>query len=123
MADGYGAMPGDATTMADVYPNDVSGRVLSGMRASGADMSASYDVDFEHIFPDLRAAEEFVRRVAGRGRQVKQSEYDGRSGYYWEVRVVVRMVPTYAGITRTEEELAGIADSCGGCADGWGILA
>ena len=37
--------------MAGAYPDDVNGRVLSGMRASGADMSALYDVEFEHIFP------------------------------------------------------------------------
>ncbi len=35
----------------------------------------------------------------------------------------IRMTPTHAGVTRVERELAGLADSCGGCADGWGVLA
>jgi hypothetical protein len=107
----------------EAYPDDANGRVLSGMRASGANMAARYAIDFEHIFPDLQTCEEFVRRIAGRGRRVEKSEYTGRSGYYWQVRVTVRMVPTYAGITRVEQELAAVADACGGCPDGWGILA
>ncbi len=109
--------------MAEPYPNDANGRVLLGMAASGADMAARYHIDFEHVFPDLGAAEAFERKVAGPGRRVKRSEYEGGGGYYWQVRVVVRMVPTHAGVTRVERELAGIADSCGGRADGWGVLA
>jgi hypothetical protein len=109
--------------MAEPYPDDANGRVLRGMAASGADMAAQYAIDFEHLFPDLRAAEAFERAAAAPGRRVERSEYDGRGGYYWQVRVVVRMAPTHAGITRVERELGGLADSCGGCADGWGVLA
>jgi hypothetical protein len=106
----------------ELYPDDVNGRVLSSMRASGADMTVPYDVDFEHVFPDLRAAEAFVQRVSKPGQRAKLSEHDGAKGYWWQVRVVVRLVPTYAGICNTEQELAAFADASGGRADGWGIL-
>ncbi len=109
--------------MAEPYPDDANGRVLRGMAAVGADMAARYAIDFEHVFPDSRAAEAFDRAVAGPGRRVERSEYDGRAGYYWQVRVVVCMAPTHAGVTRVERELAALAESCGGLADGWGILA
>ena len=102
------------------FPDDVNGRVLAGMQASGTDMAAEYDIDFEHVFPDLQAAEAFGRMVAGRRNEL--SEYDGAAGYYWQVRVVVRMVPSHAGITRIERELGAAAASCGGQADGWGVL-
>src|SRR5262249_27832469 len=112
---------GGSTAMAKRYPKDVNGRVLRGMRSSGYDMTAEYDIDFEYLFPDQRAAEEFMRRVAGDGRRIEQSEYAGRSGYHWEVCVVMRMVLTYADICRVEQELADVADACGGCENGWGI--
>ena len=109
--------------MARSYPDDANGRVLEGMAATGADMASRYAIDFEHVFPDLRAAEAFERAVAGPGRRIEQSEYDGRSGYHWQVRVVVVMAPSHAGVTRVERELAGLAEACGGVADGWGVLA
>lgn len=109
--------------MADEFPGDANRRVLAGMRASGVDMAAWHGVDFEHVFPDLSAAETFARTAAGRGRRVEVLEYDGSGGYYWQVRVTVRMVPTYAGVNRIERELAAAAESCGGQADGWGVLA
>lgn len=109
--------------MVDGFPNDENGRVLADMLAAGADMAARHAIDFEHIFPDLAAAEAFGRTVAGRARRVEVAEYDGETGYYWQVRVVVRMVPTHAAVTRVERELATAAESCGGQADGWGVLA
>jgi hypothetical protein len=109
--------------MTEGFPDDANGRVLAGMRASGADMTARYDIDFEHVFPDLHAAEAFERTVAGRGRRLERSEYTGAGGHFWQVRVVVRMVPTHAGVTRMEREFGAAAESCGGRADGWGVLA
>ena len=74
------------------------------------------------MFPSLRAAEEF-ERAAGGSYRAERHEFNDRGGYSWQVRVVVRMTPTYAGVTRLERELAALADSCGGRADGWGVLA
>ena len=88
------------------YPDDVNGRVLRGMATAGSNMEARYDIDFEHIFPDLGSCEEFARRIARLGQRVETAEYDGRNGVYWEARVIVRMVPTHAEITRVERELA-----------------
>lgn len=106
------------------YPDDANGRVLAGMQKSGADMSATYAIDFEHVFPEVSAAERFVREAAMPGRRVGDvNEYDGASGYYWQVRVVVRMVPTYAAVTSVEHELGEVAKACGGRTDGWGVLA
>lgn len=104
------------------YPDDASGRVLRGMAKSGVEISAKYDIDFEHIFADLSGAEAFEQKVKELGFQTKLREYEGRSGFYWEVQVVVRMVPTYEGVTRMEAELDRIADSYGGMANGWGVL-
>jgi hypothetical protein len=91
------------------------------MQASGADMSAEYDVDFEHVFADLAGAERFAKVTQEQGR-VELSEYDGDSSYYWQVRVVVALLPTYEAICRVEQDLDAIAGRCGGRADGWGIL-
>jgi hypothetical protein len=85
-------------------------------------MTVSYDIDFEHVFPDLRAAESFVRQATQKGRRIELSENDGANGYWWQVRVIVRMVPTHAGISGTEQELGALADATGGQPDGWGIL-
>jgi hypothetical protein len=85
-------------------------------------MSAKYDIDFEHVFPDMSSAERFVERVSALHQRTELSEYDGASGYYWQVRVVVHMVPTHAGVTRVENELESIAASCSGRSDGWGVL-
>jgi hypothetical protein len=105
------------------HPDDATGRVLSSMRASGADMTARYDIDFEHIFPDLRAAEDFRDEFERIGHRVELSEYDDDSSkYFWQVRVVVRMVPTHAEITHIESELEAMAQALGGESDGWGIL-
>lgn len=92
------------------------------MHASGAEMSLPYDVDFEHVFPDLPAAERFVQAVARIGRKTELREYNGARGYYWQVRVVVRLVLTHASVTQVEQELETIAASCGGRSDGWGVL-
>jgi hypothetical protein len=105
-----------------IFPDDASGRVLRSLQAAGADMSAQYDVDFEHIFPDLGSAERFVEKVAARNGRTELTEHDGASGYYWQVRVVVRLLPRYASVTRVENELASLAESCGGRADGWGVM-
>src|SRR5690349_11365451 len=93
------------------YPDDASGRVLRDMQASGADMTIPYDVDFEHIFPDVGAAETFSKLVARRGCKTELREYDAEgSSYYWQVCVVVRLVPTYRGITKLGEDLGSVAE-------------
>jgi hypothetical protein len=108
--------------MKQKYPDDANGRVLRSMAASGADMMIPYDVDFEHVFPKLESAEDFGKRVAKMAARVEVSEYDGASGYYWQVQVVVRMTPSHAEISRVEAELGTLADAHGGRSDGWGIL-
>jgi hypothetical protein len=105
--------------VAKAYADDVNGRVLRSMNASGADMTVPYDVDFEHVFPDLGAAEGFRERIGKAGCRVELCEYDGASGYFWQVRVVVRMVPTHAAISSVERELGVMAEACAGRSDGW----
>jgi hypothetical protein len=104
------------------FPNDTNGRVLRSMQQSGADMTAKYAVDFEHVFANLDGAKDFEQRIVVKEYRTELSEYDGASGYYWQVRVIVRMVPTHSKITRMEMELATLAEACGGRSDGWGIL-
>ena len=108
--------------MVQAYPDDANGGVLRSMAASGADMTIPYDVDFEHVFPKLDAAEAFGKRAAKTARRVELSEYNGASGYYWQVRVVVSMTPGHADIGRVEAELETLAEAHGGRSDGWGIL-
>lgn len=40
----------------------------------------------------------------------------------FDVLCIVPMIPTHAGITEMEQKLGKIAESCGGDADGWGVL-
>ncbi|QEL13449.1 ribonuclease E inhibitor RraB [Limnoglobus roseus] len=108
------------------FPSDENGDVLRSMFESGMDLTAAYDIDFEHIFPDLQSAERMCERTAPLGhhpelRELNEPDYT-RQGFYYEVRVCVRIVPTHADITRLEQELGHLAESCGGQADGWGVL-
>ncbi len=103
--------------MKQKYPDDANGRVLRSMAASGADMKIPYDVDFEHVFPKLDSAEEFGRRVAKMAARVEVSEYDGANGYYWQVLVVIRMIPSHDEISRIEAELGTMANTHDGRSD------
>jgi hypothetical protein len=108
--------------MSDGFPEAVNGEVLRKMATRGADMSISYDVDFEHVFPDLTSAETFLRSVQKQGRSGEITEYDHAEGYHWNVRVVVNLIPTLENVSHTEAELNELAGKFLGRTDGWGIM-
>lgn len=115
MAHGKKTTPG-----ASAFPHNATGDALRLLEARGADMSAARDIDFEHVFANLDAAEQFERTVRKEAIRTKVSEYNGDRDWYWNVQVVVQLVPTYASVTAIEEHLGDVARQCGGEPDGWG---
>ena len=113
---------GKKTQTSNEFPEDANGRVLQGILAGGADMSLEYDVDFEHVFVDLASAEQFAAAAKKLKHRIELSEYDGTRSWYWQVRVVVRLIPTHSAITDTEESLGDLARSHSGEPDGWGMM-
>lgn len=102
------------------FPNDANGDVLRSIFESGMDLSVPHDIDFVHLFAQETKAVVMRDRVRQMGLQADVEPNDTVGGF--DVRVVVRIVPTHANITRTELQLAAIATESGGQADGWGVL-
>jgi hypothetical protein len=95
--------------------------VLLYHQNAGADLSRVKLVDFSHMFPDERAAHDFLEKCRGLGFRATVSEMEARADEY-DVTVSREMVPTCENITETEKELASIAKGFGGYPDGWGFL-
>jgi hypothetical protein len=108
--------------MTDAFPDDENGHVLRNMAEAGVDLSSERIVDFEHCFPDEASAREFAASVKQRVFAVRifLPQADGHPT--WEVQCRVRIIPTHATVTRTEDELAALARSFRGYPDGWGTL-
>ena len=103
------------------YPNDENGDVLRRMAAHGDDLSKPRDVDFEHVLPSRRAAEEMARQARDRGYRAVVR----RSGLLSRSRCVTctrELTPTHEAITAAEQTLAAIAGGLGGREDGWGCM-
>ena len=92
--------------------------VLAQIVSSGGDLTASRNVDLEHVFPDEQTAARFVQLAhrAGYEAEVWHTE-DGE----WNATARARLVPTAQGITDIEIALDRIAKTVGGKADGWGF--
>ena len=92
--------------------------VLAQIASSGGDLTASRNVDFEHVFPDKQTAARFVQlaQKAGYEAQVWRAD-DGE----WNATARARLIPTAQDITDIEIALDRIAKTVGGKADGWGF--
>ncbi|RLS56486.1 MAG: ribonuclease E inhibitor RraB [Planctomycetota bacterium] len=131
------------------FPNDENGSVLQSMQDAGMDLNREYNVEFWHVFKEETSAQEMERRVSALGIQTEvfdnseldesdlfdddeDGDDDGESfegddeemelNEGFDVLCIVPMIPTHAGITEMEQKLGKIAESCGGEADGWGVL-
>jgi hypothetical protein len=102
------------------FPSDTNGDVLRRMFNSGMDLSLQFDIDFWHLFEAEDLATLMLDRVRAQGLIGEVSRNEVVGGF--DVRVIVRMVPTHEGITDIELELQAVAEECGGIADGWGVL-
>jgi hypothetical protein len=102
------------------YPDDQNGDVLRDMAARGIDLVSPRMIDFEHCFPDERAARAFVAAVQGTVREANLLHPDPDEDRGWEVQCRDSMVPTHGAITATERRLGDLAKQLGGYADGWG---
>ncbi|MFN3649462.1 MAG: ribonuclease E inhibitor RraB [Armatimonadota bacterium] len=108
------------------FPDDENGRVLRAIAEQGVDLTIPRDVEFAHLFPGETEAGAFARQAASLGYRTEIYEPDEEAleeGVTdWDVICTRRMVPTHPEISRTEAELAAIAQQCGGQEDGWGFL-
>ncbi len=104
------------------YPDDDNGDALWRMVMRGAELISPRVVDFEHCFPDESSAREFLVAVAETVFKAKLKQPDPVSNRGWEVSCKVRLIPTYAEITQTEDRLADMAQKFGGYPDGWGTM-
>ena len=93
--------------------------VLAQIADAGSDLSASRSIDFEHVFANEGAAQEFamVATKMGYPTEVWQAD-DGE----WNATASNSMAPTAEGITEVEETLAKLAQTVGGKPDGWGFF-
>lgn len=103
-------------------PYDENADVLQNMAASGVDLVQPRVIDFEHCFPDKASAEQFQAAVANSVLSATLFEADETLDGSWGVQCKVRMTPTCASITDTEQRLAGLAEQLGGQPDGWGSM-
>lgn len=102
-------------------PNDANGQVLRRMAEQGDDLTVPRPIDFEHVLPSLRAAEEMARRARdlGYGTNICRRGLLSRGRNLTCTR---EMLPTHAAITEAEQTLAAVARELGGHEDGWGCF-
>jgi hypothetical protein len=95
--------------------------VLARLAARGVDLGAARDVDFSHLFEQEAGARHFAATALdlGYASQISEPELDRPE---WDVTSTIALVPTCQNITESEENLANIASTLGGVADGWGFL-
>jgi hypothetical protein len=105
------------------YPDDENGDALRHMAEQGVDLTALHKLDFEHVFPDEKSARQFAQAVGSSVLEtVVHSPEDPSDDDEWEVQCRVRMVPSHAEISATEQRLEAMASEFGGYADGWGLM-
>lgn len=104
------------------YPDNASGNALWQMATGDIDLVSLRVIDFEHCFPDESSAREFLAAVAETVFNAKLKLPAPESNRGWEVQCKVRLIPTYAAITQTEDRLAATAQRFGGYPDGWGTM-
>ena len=102
-------------------PSDENGHVLRRMVEHGDDLTVPRPIDFEHVLPNSRAAEEMARRARDLGFEARVLRR-GLLSRGRDVTCTREMLPTHAAITETERALAAVARELGGHEDGWGCL-
>ena len=118
----------------DAYPEDEVGVMLSGLAASGTNMSSPLLIEFMVDVPDDEEAMSVEEALGQIGYQTETTYDDGEpdeakgSGPSndhvwpsWTVCVKVTIVPDYHEITRIQSELASLARPFGGACTGWRV--
>ncbi len=101
-----------------LIPDDENGEVLRQMVEDGDDLTLERPVEFFHVFADEAQADAFAAAAAQQPALTPEApEVDDED--VWQVCVVRVMAPTHAALTAQERELAALAESHGGFADGW----
>jgi Regulator of ribonuclease activity B len=97
-----------------IFPNDANGDALGRMEAQGDDLTRPRNVDFNVVFPDAGAAEEFSKHFRALGHEVSVEATETDQDFPWNVVVVKHMMPTYDGIGTFENLLQSVANRWGG---------
>jgi len=106
----------------ELYPNDINGGVLYKMVSQGDRPWIERDVDFSVVFPDRKAADDFISEFDTDYSNGNVEPYDGAEGYTYQVSLTKFMHPTYKGISTFEESISLVAERFGGRNDGWGCF-
>ncbi|MGC0773360.1 MAG: ribonuclease E inhibitor RraB [Candidatus Acidiferrum sp.] len=106
-----------------IFPNDANGDALRRMEAEGDDLTIPWNIDFNVVFPDGGAAEEFAKHFRALGHEVSvEAATEIDQDFPWDVVVVKHMAPSYGGVSGFESLLQSVADCWGGHNDGWGCF-
>jgi hypothetical protein len=80
------------------------------------------NVDFNVVFADGGAAEEFAKHFRALGHEVSVEAAETDRDFPWDVVVVKHMAPLYDDVSGFESLLQSVADRWGGHNDGWGCF-
>ncbi|MGA3081867.1 MAG: ribonuclease E inhibitor RraB [Terracidiphilus sp.] len=105
-----------------IYPEDDNGDVLRRLEAQGDDLTWARNIDFSVVFPVESAAERFAEHFRARGYAASVYFAETMAEFPWNVNVVKHMTPSHQGISDFETTLQEVADTLGGCNDGWGCF-
>lgn len=102
------------------YPRDENGDILWQMSKTDR-LSHERSVDFFFVFPGKTEADQFAALAAALGYRTDVSWFEQRKA--WDTRCSIVMLPTHAGISQREGDLAQRALPLKGRPDGWGCMA
>ena len=105
-----------------IFPNDANGDALRRMEVQGDDLTKPRNIDFNVVFAEGAAAEEFAEHFRTLGHEVSVEATETDQDFPWDVVVVKHMAPSYDGVTDFETLLQSVADRWGGYNDGWGCF-
>ena len=102
------------------YPNDSDGDALRRLAADGNDMASPMVIEFPVVVSTEILAERFARIARERGFTANLWKHE--DGADWDVVCSIGMVPTYADVVRTQQQLNDLSEPFGGYSDGWGTF-
>ena len=106
--------------MTQNYPNDSDGDALQRLAADGNDMASPMVIEFPVVVSTEILAERFARIARERGFAANLWKHE--DGADWDVVCSIGMVPTYADVVRTQQQLNDLSEPFGGYSDGWGTF-
>jgi regulator of RNase E activity RraB len=102
-----------------MIPDDENGQVLRQMLDDGDDLDAPRGIEFFHVFNEQADAEAFADAASQLpDLMVEAPEIDDEG--VWQVCAIRVMAASHAAITALELQLAELAETHNGYADGWG---